>query len=96
MTQPDELADLLVVAEPGADVVDAARESLRLPGVSDATRTARAGAKGRATTLMTADEVRLVVRFERELGIAMHHVRLREGRVIAAGAERVAAPRGPR
>jgi hypothetical protein len=36
---------------------------------------------------MTADEVRLVPRFESELGITRHHVRLREGRVIAAGAE---------
>jgi superfamily II DNA/RNA helicase len=57
-------------------------------------RTARAGAKGSATTLMTADEVRLVARFERELGIVMHPVRLREGRVIPAGAEGVAGPRG--
>jgi superfamily II DNA/RNA helicase len=48
-------------------------------------RAARAGAKGLAITLMTADEVRLVARFESELRIAMHHVRLREGRVIAAG-----------
>jgi superfamily II DNA/RNA helicase len=47
-------------------------------------RTARAGAQGRATTLMTEDEVRLVRRFESELGIVMHHVRLREGRVIDA------------
>jgi superfamily II DNA/RNA helicase len=49
-------------------------------------RTARAGAKGWATTLATAAEVRRVLRFERELGIVMHLVRLREGRVIAAGA----------
>ena len=47
-------------------------------------RTARAGAKGRATTLMTAAEVRLVRRFEAELGIIMRHVRLREGRVVPA------------
>ncbi len=47
-------------------------------------RTARAGAKGRAVTLMTRDDVRLVRRFESELGIVMHHVRLREGQVIAA------------
>jgi superfamily II DNA/RNA helicase len=46
-------------------------------------RTARAGARGWATTLMTADAVRLVPRFESELGIVLHHVRLREGRVIA-------------
>ena len=49
-------------------------------------RTARAGARGQAVTLMTRDEVRLVRRYERELGIVMHHVRLREGRVIAAEA----------
>jgi ATP-dependent RNA helicase DeaD len=58
-------------------------------------RTARAGAKGWATTLMTADEVRLVPRFESELGIVMHHVRLREGQVIAV-ADEVARPRAPR
>jgi superfamily II DNA/RNA helicase len=45
-------------------------------------RTARAGAKGQAVTLMTADEVRLVRRYEKELGIAMVRVRLREGRVL--------------
>lgn len=47
-------------------------------------RTARAGAKGQGVTLMTADEARLVRRYENELGIVMHHVRVREGRVIAA------------
>jgi superfamily II DNA/RNA helicase len=47
-------------------------------------RTGRAGAKGQAVTLMTGDEVRLVRRYERELGIVMHHVRVCEGRVIAA------------
>jgi len=47
-------------------------------------RTARAGARGQAVTLMTRDEVRLVRRYEDELGIVMHQVRLREGRVIAA------------
>lgn len=45
-------------------------------------RTARAGARGQAITIMTGDEVRLVRRYENELGIAMHPVRLREGRVI--------------
>ena len=59
-------------------------------------RTGRAGAKGCATTMMTADEVRLVARFESELGIVMHHVRLREGRLIAAGPERIAGPLEPR
>ncbi len=47
-------------------------------------RTARAGAKGQAVTLMTGDEVRLVRRYERELGIVMHQVCVREGRVVAA------------
>jgi superfamily II DNA/RNA helicase len=47
-------------------------------------RTARAGAKGMAVTLMTADEVRLVRRYEQELGIAWSRVDLREGRMIAA------------
>ena len=50
-------------------------------------RTARAGEKGQAVTLMTADEARLVRRYESELGIVMHHVRLREGRVISADAD---------
>lgn len=47
-------------------------------------RTARAGASGQAVTLMTRDELRLVRRFEEELKIVMHRVRLREGRVIIA------------
>ena len=47
-------------------------------------RTARAGAKGQAITLLTADEVRLVRRFEKELEIVLYPVRLREGRVVAA------------
>jgi len=45
-------------------------------------RTARAGARGQAVTLMTADEVRLVRRYEDELGIVLRRVRLREGRVV--------------
>lgn len=48
-------------------------------------RTARAGAKGEAITLMTQDETRLVRRYERELGITMREVRVREGQVIDAG-----------
>jgi superfamily II DNA/RNA helicase len=47
-------------------------------------RTARAGAQGQAITLMTENEVRRVGRYESELGIVMHRVRLREGRVIEA------------
>jgi len=48
-------------------------------------RTARAGARGQAVTLMTEDEVRLARRYERELGIVMRQVRLREGRLIGVG-----------
>ncbi len=48
-------------------------------------RTARAGATGQAITLMTAGEARLVRRYESELGIVMHQVRLREGRLVEAG-----------
>ena len=46
-------------------------------------RTGRAGAKGEAISLITESEVRLVGRYERELGIVLRRVRLREGRVIA-------------
>jgi superfamily II DNA/RNA helicase len=88
---------------------DVAARGLDIPGVTDIVnldaptqskaylhrvgRTARAGARGRATTLMTSAEVRLVRRFESELGLVMHHVRLREGRVIAADGP--ARPREP-
>jgi superfamily II DNA/RNA helicase len=59
-------------------------------------RTARAGAKGQAATLMTEGEVRLVRRYENELGIVMHHVRMREGLVIAAdGPARLDQPLRP-
>ena len=34
---------------------------------------------------MTAGEARLVRRYESELGIVMHQVRLREGRLVEAG-----------
>lgn len=47
-------------------------------------RTARAGAKGCAVTLMTHGEAKLARRFEAELGIVMHCVRLREGRLVVA------------
>jgi len=42
-------------------------------------RTARAGAKGYAVSLMTEPEVRLVKRYEAELGITLHAAILREG-----------------
>ncbi len=46
-------------------------------------RTGRAGEKGVAVTLMTANELRRAARFERELGITLQRVRLREGRLAA-------------
>ena len=46
-------------------------------------RTARAGAKGVAVSLFTEPELRLVRRYQNELGIAMTEIDLREGRVIA-------------
>lgn len=46
-------------------------------------RTGRAGAKGLAVTLMTEMEARLVRRYEEELGIDMHYVRVREGEVVS-------------
>lgn len=45
-------------------------------------RTGRAGGAGTAVTLMTEDEVRLVRRYERELGIRMREAELREGRLV--------------
>ena len=78
------------VAARGLDIKDVTHIfNLDVPTLSKAYlhrvgRTGRAGAKGLAVTLMTSDEVRLVNRYESELGIAMRHMRLREGRVIAA------------
>lgn len=45
-------------------------------------RTARAGAKGYAVSLLTEQEVRLVRRYQSELGITMTPIRLREGMVL--------------
>lgn len=80
---------------------DVAARGLDIPGVTHvfnldvpteskaylhrAGRTGRAGARGEAITLMTEDETRLVRRYESDLGIVLRRVRLREGRVIAAG-----------
>lgn len=50
-------------------------------------RTARAGAKGMAVSLMCEREIRLVRRYETELGIRMTRIRLREGRVLAMDQE---------
>jgi superfamily II DNA/RNA helicase len=47
-------------------------------------RTGRAGARGEAISLITNNEVRLVRRYGRELGMVLQHVRLRAGRLIAA------------
>jgi superfamily II DNA/RNA helicase len=44
-------------------------------------RTARAGARGVALSLLTEPEVRLVRRYREELGIELHEVRVREGRL---------------
>jgi superfamily II DNA/RNA helicase len=46
-------------------------------------RTGRAGAKGLAVSLVTESEMRVVRRYEQELGIVMQSVRLREGRLTA-------------
>lgn len=48
-------------------------------------RTARAGAKGCAISLFTERDLRLVRRFEEELGITMTPVILREGEVLIDG-----------
>jgi superfamily II DNA/RNA helicase len=58
-------------------------------------RTARAGAKGQAITLMTAIEFKLVRRYESELGIVLHPVRLREGRVVRVDEPRIDQPLRP-
>lgn len=50
-------------------------------------RTARAGAKGCAVSLMTRQDARLVARYQSELGITMTRVRLREGSVIPEDAD---------
>lgn len=50
-------------------------------------RTARAGAKGQAVSLMTEQEVRLVRRYQSELGIAMTLVQVREGAVTGIGVD---------
>ncbi len=48
-------------------------------------RTGRAGAHGLAVTLFTDDEVKLVRRYEEELGIVMQHVKVRDGQVSTTG-----------
>jgi superfamily II DNA/RNA helicase len=48
-------------------------------------RTARAGAKGTAISLVTDIEARLMRRYEQELGIKMHCAQVRDGRVSLRG-----------
>lgn len=45
-------------------------------------RTGRAGETGTAVTLMTETETRLVRRYQEDLGIVMHRVRMREGQLL--------------
>ncbi len=47
-------------------------------------RTGRAGARGLAVSLVTEIEARVVPRYEEELGITLHRVRMRGGEVIEA------------
>jgi superfamily II DNA/RNA helicase len=48
-------------------------------------RTGRAGAKGLAVSLVTEIEARVIPRYQEELGISLQRVRMREGRLLAAG-----------
>jgi superfamily II DNA/RNA helicase len=48
-------------------------------------RTARAGAKGIAVSLVTDTEARLIQRYENELGIVLHCVRVHNGEVTESG-----------
>lgn len=47
-------------------------------------RTARAGARGTAISLLTEPELRLVRRYQGELGITLREITVREGRIIPA------------
>jgi superfamily II DNA/RNA helicase len=46
-------------------------------------RTARAGARGVAVSILAGAEARLAERYEKDLGIRVQPVRVREGRVEA-------------
>ena len=59
-------------------------------------RGARAGARGQAITLVTVDELRLIRRYEGELGVLVQAMRLREGRMIPADDEPHRTRRGAR
>jgi superfamily II DNA/RNA helicase len=47
-------------------------------------RTARAGAKGTAVSLLTETEARLIWRYEQDLGISLQRVRVHDGEVTAS------------
>jgi len=48
-------------------------------------RTARAGAKGTAVSLVTETEARLIRRYEKDLGIVLQSVRVHNGEVTSTG-----------
>jgi len=50
-------------------------------------RSARGTAHGQAVTLVTEQELRLIRRYEGELGILVQAMRLREGRMVPADGE---------
>ena len=54
-------------------------------------RTGRAGRSGDAVTLIDEREIRLITRYEKELGIELQRIRLREGQVFEVGSDE---PRG--
>jgi superfamily II DNA/RNA helicase len=56
-------------------------------------RTGRAGARGTAVSLVDDSELRIIRRYQQELGIQMQCVRMREGRLIAADVPLSAASR---
>ena len=47
-------------------------------------RTARAGAKGTAVSLVTETEVRLIRRYEQELGISLQCIGIRNGEITSS------------
>jgi ATP-dependent RNA helicase DeaD len=47
-------------------------------------RTARAGAKGTAVSLVTETESRLILRYEQDLGISLQCIRVLNGEITAS------------